>query len=193
MAVNSAAVTVPGRVYVWLGPVGTAAPIDSVVAMGAGWVNVGYTTEDGTRFVPTDPTFEEIRAHQSDWPIRNVQTRDAARIVADLMQLDAPSFTAVMGGGAITQVSAGPPIQYKYTPPTVGGRHNLAACLEAIDGTKHYRWVVPQAFQAEAVELPLEKGSNAQLPLRMTVLGSDAGVSWYLLTDDPAFAIAGAL
>lgn len=193
MAVNSQAVTVPGRVYVWLAPVGTAAPIDSAVALGAGWLNVGYTTEDGTRFVPTDPTFEELRAHQSDWPIRNVQTRDAARIQADMMQLDATAFTAVMGGGAVTQVSAGPPIQYKYVPPAVGGRHNLAAILEAIDGTKHYRWVVPQAFQNDGVEVPLEKGSNAQLPLRMACLGSDTGTSWYLLTDDPAFAMAGAL
>lgn len=190
MTTNRQAVTIPSQLAIWLAEVGTVAPVDEAAALGVGWFHLGYTTEDGTSFVPSDPNFEQRRAHQSNWPVRTVQTADAARIVADLMQLDANALIAVLGGGEVTEVSAG---HYMYEPPDVGGRREFAAIVEGVDGTKRYRWVVPIALQTEGAEWGLEKAAEAQSGLRMDVQGSDVAKPWYLLTNDPAFDPTGTL
>lgn len=184
MATDSNRVTVAGRLRVYLAIVGTAAPADATVALGAAWREVGYTAEDATNFMLSDPGFNEIRAHQADRPIRIVQTTDAAGLEADLEEFSRVNLIAVLGGGTITTVTAG---QYKYSPPAIGGRASTAAILEVTDGTKHYRWVVPRGFQREGVTVNQRKGEAKILPLRLGVQGTDVGDPWYLLTDDPAF------
>lgn len=190
MGTNRDAVTVPGTVEIALAQVGVAAPVDETVALGAGWYVLGFSTEDGTQFVPSDPNFVQRRAHQSDWPVRTIQTSDAARIQADMMQLDANTIVAVLGGGTITVVSPG---HYKYTPPKVGGRKEFAACVTAIDGTKRYRWIVPLVLQTEGATFQLHKGEETQPALRLEVQGSDIADGWYLLSNDPALNPVGTL
>lgn len=187
---NRQAVAVAGNLHVYLAEVGTVAPADEAVALDPDWFDLGYTTEDGTKFVPSDPAFEDLRAHQSSWPVRTIQTTDSARIEADLMQFDANAIVAAMGGGQITTVTAG---HYKYTPPLVGGRREFAAILEVIDGTKRYRIVVPLGFQAEGTEWPFAKGDSDNQSLRLTVHGSDAAVGWYVLSNDPSWSPVGTL
>lgn len=186
MATDSDRITVAGRLRLFLAPVGTAAPADSSAALGAGWREVGFTTEEGTSF-PTSPEFSDVFSHQSDFATRTFQTRDGATVQADLQEWSAENFSAVYGGGEATEVAVG---EYRWDPPGVGGRDSVAAILEAVDGTKRYRWVVPRCFQREGVENGLPKTSEATLPLRLGVQGSDGVLPWYLLTNDPAFAPA---
>lgn len=185
MAGDATRILVPQMARVWLSPVGTAAPADPVIAPAAGWVDVGYFTPDSLQFA-TDPNFEEVQSHQSNFPTRRWQTTDAATISVDLQEWSVANFQAVYGGGTVTEVT-GPPAHFKFSPPAVGARTQTAAMIEVIDGSKHYRLIVPKCEQNSGAELNLQKTSESTLPLRLAVIGSDVGDSWYLITDDPNF------
>ncbi len=194
MATDANKIVVAQMARVWLAPIGTAAPAGPAVVMPTGWREVGLFTPDSLSW-STDPSFEEVRSHQSNYPTRRFQTEDAASVSVDLQEWSAPNFIAVYGGGSVTSVAAvtGPPAipaHYKFSPPGVGGRSGVAACIEIKDGLKNYRRMVPKCEQTEGVEQTFEKTSESTLPLRLAVLGSDVGDPWYDLTDDPAFAPA---
>jgi hypothetical protein len=175
---------------VYLAPVGTAAPVDATTALAAAWKEVGYFTPDSLGW-STDPSFEEVRSHQSNYPTRKFQTEDAATAEVDLQEWSSANFRSVYGGGTVTEITpAMTPPQYKFSPPAIGGRESVAAVIEIIDGSKHYRRVIPRCEQGEGVEQTFEKTSESTLPLRLSVLGADIGDPWYDLTDDPAFAPA---
>ena len=190
---NNIVVAQMARVY--LAPIGTAAPTDPVTAMPTAWREVGLFTPDSLGW-STDPSFEEVRSHQSNYPTRRFQTEDAATVSVDLQEWSGENFKAVYGGGEVITIAADPaatppvPEHYRFSPPGVGGRSGVAACVEIIDGTKHYRRIVPRCEQTEGVEQTFEKTSESTLPLRLSVLGSDVGDPWYDLSDDPAFAPA---
>lgn len=187
---NATQIVVPSRTRVWLAPVGTVAPADATVAMGTGWFSVGLTTEDSLKF-NEEPSFETVKSAQTDYPSRTFQTGDAATIEVDLQQWNAANFRAVFGGGEITEVTpeGGTGAKhYRFAPPRVGGRTEIAAVIEVIDGGKHYRYIVPRAMQMEGVQTDLTKAKEAVLPLRLAVQGGDDSDAWYLVTDDPSFA-----
>lgn len=191
MAGDNTRILVPQMARLYLAPVGTAAPADPIVAPAADWVDVGYFTPDSLAWA-TDPSFEEVQSHQSSYPTRRWQTSDAATIEVDLQEWSEANFQAVFGGGTIVEVpsSVGPPVvaqHFKFSPPAVGARVETAAMIEIIDGTKRYRMIVPKCQQNEGAEISLEKTSESTLPLRLSVIGSDVGDPWYLLTNDEAF------
>jgi hypothetical protein len=188
VAVNANRILVAQVARLYLAPVGTAAPADPVVAPAAAWKEVGYFTPDSLAF-NTDLDFEEVRSHQSDYPTRRFQTEASAAIEVDLQEWSGDNLLAVYGGGTISEVT-GPPLHFKFSPPAIGGRTQTAAMIEVVDGSKHYRTIVPKCEQNEGVEISLEKTDAATLPLRLAVVASDVGDPFYILTDDPAFATA---
>jgi hypothetical protein len=188
MAGNSAQITIAQMARVYLAPVGTAAPADSTAVMATPWRDVGYFTPDSLQFA-TDPSFQEVKSHQSNYSTRRFQDADAASVQVDLQQWNGENFRAVFGGGTITPI-VGTPTQYRFAPPSIGAREQVACIIEIIDGTKHYRRVIPACQQVEGVQQDMQKGQESILPLRLSVIGSDLGDPWYDLTDDPAFAPA---
>lgn len=184
---NSNQILVPSRTRVYLGEVGATVPTDPAADPGAGWFNVGHTTEDSLSF-ETSPEFEEFRSAQSDYAVKKFQTSDAATVQVDLAQWNARNFQAIYGGGTVTVAGAETPNVYKFTPPRIGERTELAALVHVKEGSKDYLYVFPKAAQSEGVAQALNKGATVTLPLRLDVLGGDSTDPWYLLTNDPAFA-----
>lgn len=175
---------------VWLAPVGTVAPAGPTVVMPTGWKDVGLFTPDSLQW-STDPQFEEARSHQSNYPTRRWQTEDAATLEVDLQEWSGDNFKAVFGGGTITEVSVtGPPAYtyYKFSPPAVGARVSVSACIELADGARHLRRIIPVCEQTEGVEQSFNKTQESTLPLRLSVIGSDVGDPWYDVSDIPEFA-----
>ena len=182
---NSQAVLIAGRAYLYLAPTGTSEPTDITTAMSAvdaAWVPAGLFTPDSLAFT-TEPQFEEVNSHQSDFPVRRFQTSDSATLAVDLQEWNADNIVAVFGGGSVSDEGGG---VYRYNAPLLGTRTEVAAVVEVVDGTKNYRWVFPRCLQIEGVDVQLNKGQEARLPLRLAVLGGDATSPFYFLTDDPA-------
>lgn len=189
MAGNKNRITIPGRLRLWLADGTADAPADATTAMPTGWWDVGLTDEDGSSFA-TDPSFGEVRSHQSDYPTRKFVEGKSGRVEVNLQEWSADNFRAVHGGGEVTVIDPPTvPPTYKFVPGE-GVPDSLQACLEVVDGTKHYRYVIPAGSQGEGVEQDLAKAGASTLPFRLDVEGQDGVPPWYLLTDDPAFAPA---
>ncbi|MBM0201919.1 hypothetical protein JNW90_01450 [Micromonospora sp. STR1s_5] len=174
------------RVKLWLGPTGSTVPTGLEAPTG-GILPVGLTNPESCRF-RTSPEFEPVNAHQSDFPVKILQTGDAAGMDVDLLEWTGANFKSVYGGGAISAVSGGPPNLYKFTPPGFGDRDEVLAILDVFDGAKTYRFIAPRVFNQSEVELELNKTPETKLPLRLTILGGDDVDAWYMLTNDASFA-----
>jgi hypothetical protein len=187
MALNKARIRVAQMARVYLAPVGTAAPVDATAAPDPAWREVGFFTPDSLQWA-TAPKFDEVRSHQSNWPTRIFQTEDAATLQVNLQEWSADNFRAVYGGGTVTAITpATTPPQYRFAPPQIGAREEVAAMIEIIDGDIHHRRIIPVCQQHEGVTQNLQKAKESDLPLRLTIIGSDLGDPWYDLSDDPAF------
>lgn len=192
MSTDPTRIVIAGRAHVYLATLGTVAPADSSVALGVGWAEVGLTTEDSLAF-NTNPTFGQVRSHQSDYPTRTFQQADEAHLEVDLQEFSGDNLVAVFGGGTVEEITApvgGTPGEYKYTPPAIGGRSNVACIAEVIDGAKRYRFVIPNCFQDAGVSMKLQKRAETALPLRLAVIGTDSTDPWYVLSNDPAIPLA---
>lgn len=193
MTTDNTRIVIAGVARIHLAPVGTAAPADAVTTPAVGWREVGLTTQDSLTF-STSPTFGQVRSHQSGFPTRNFQQTDGARVDVDLQEFSGANIIAVHGGGVLTTVtppSVGPPAvagNYKYTPPAVGGRTNVACLATVVDGTKAYRYVIPVCFQDAGVTEKLQKQAETTLPLRLQIIGSDVVDPYYILTNDPSWS-----
>ncbi|MEU4703397.1 hypothetical protein [Nonomuraea dietziae] len=165
----------------YLAPVGTTAPEGPAAAMPAGWKNVGMFTPDSLQW-SGDPEFQEQEAHQSPYPVKVWQTKDAASLEVELLEWSADNFKAVYGGGSIEKVTpagGGVAEYYKYVPPAIGTRTEVAAVLELGDGTRRMRRIIPRCMQREGVQHEMGRDAAATLPLNLSVLGSDVGSAFY--------------
>jgi len=183
MTMDNTQFLLPNRIYIFLAPLGTAAPTGVDDAPAAGWVNVGYTAPDSLSF-STEPEFQPVETAQSDYPAMQYQTSESGSVSAVLKQWNKHNLRSVFGGGTVTSDEAG---VFKFVPPKIGGREEVALMTHAQYGDKKYRFVYPRAMQMEGVQLDLHKGGESTLPLSMGILGSDLLDPWYLITNDPAF------
>jgi hypothetical protein len=182
MSTDPSQIVVPQLAYVWLAPLGTTAPDGPAVTMPTGWKNVGLFTPDSLNWA-TDPNFESVQSHQSYYPTRRFQTTDTATIEVDLQQWNVSNLQFVYGGGTVATVTPSGGVAYtKFTPPAVGSRTTVAACLEIIDGTFHHRRIVPKCQQTSGVTQAFNRTSETVLPLRLSILGGDVGDPWYDVT-----------
>lgn len=189
MATDTTRIFVPQMARVYLAAVGTTAPDGPNAALDPLWREVGLFTPDSLQWA-TDPTFEEVRSHQSNYPTLRFQTQDAATTEVDLQEWSATNFAAVFGGGTIIAVDPTIPgvPYYKFSPPSLTGRTTVAVIIHLEFGAYHHRRIIPRAQQVEGVTQSFNKTAESTLPLRLSVLGGDVGDPWYDLTDLPAFA-----
>lgn len=184
MAGNKARITIPGRVRLYIDRTGVAPiPADESVALNAAFVDVGFTQPEGTSFAVG---FEQlaVMSHQSDYATRKGITGRSGRITLNMQEWSGQNLAVASGGGTVTEVSTG---HFKFVPPE-GNNESVQAILQVEDGTKKYRYIVPQATVGEGIEIPLNKTAESILPLTLDVEGQDGVPPWYLLTNDPAFA-----
>ena len=176
-------VAATGRVYT--APVGTAAPADESVALAAAWIDLGYTTEDGVTLTPEWET-EEVRAWQARQPIRRIRVSETAGVSFTMMQWNINTVPFGFGGGTITVPTAG---KYKFTPSSTGATDERALIVQWQDGTKDYRLVIPKGEVGSLGDVSLNRQGTANLEVQFGVVGTDGSDPWYLLTDDPNFAV----
>lgn len=188
MATDSDRILVAGMARLYLAPVGSLFPTKSNDPLDAAWVEAGFFTDDSLGF-ETEPKFYDVMSHQANYPTRKVQTEDAATLSVDLQEWSEVNLRAAFGGGSVVAI-VGTPTQYKFSPPAIGGREEVAAIAELVDGGKQYRLCLPKAMQTGNVKVDLQKKKESLLPLALAVLGSDAGDPWYLLTNDTALTPA---
>lgn len=180
---DSLVVASNGQVYV--GAVGATLPTtpDSTLSA-ADWKGLGYVTEDGVS-LSVSPNIEEFMAWQSRQPVRRELTAQEVQVSFSLEQWNEDTLPFAFGGD-ITDLGGG---DYRFDLLADGDPiDERALIIDAVDGSKNYRWVFPKGNVTDAVETTFQRSSLSVLPVTFKALQGDTERAAYMLTNDPAFA-----
>jgi hypothetical protein len=170
-----------GKVFV--APVGTPEPNTPTEALNAAYKDLGYISEDGIT-ASFGVSIEDIMSFQSLLPVRKVVTGRTADIGFTMREWSAETFSLALGGGSFDS-SGG---NYLFYPPANDeALAENAVIIEWNDGTKNYRLIIRRAIIADSVETQLVRNAAADLPISLSVMGSEDTDAWYLFTNDAAF------
>lgn len=181
MPVDPNEIVVAGNGRIFVAPVGTAAPTDTATAWPAGWVDLGYATEDGVT-ISKGRDVTEVRVWQSRLAVRRFVTSETLDVSFSLVQWNADTIPLAFGGGDV--VTAGG--VSTYTPPESGALDERAVGIEWVDGDRVHRLVLERSMVSDAVETNLNATSPAELPITMSALAVAGGLGWSLIFDEAA-------
>ncbi len=165
---------------VWVAPTGTAFPVSPSSAPGAGWVDLGFLTDDGIE-ISNSIESSGVGAWQTDGEIRSNVSSRGLRIEFTLRQWT--SATLEMGlGGSVT--GTGP---FVFAPPT--DRKERSMLVRWADGTRRFDLRLAAVVAADLSSVRLRNDTIADLAVAVSALdgGFSTASPWDLITDDIAF------
>lgn len=154
--------------------------------LAAGWVDLGYTTEEGPRLA-FGRDITDINVWQSFFPARQIVTGKPTQVEFDLRQWNSDTFGVAMGGVVVSTSGGGVMVE----PEDDAFLDTRQLIVYAEDGDKHYAWVFRRVQNTKELGFPFARTDESALPIGMKVLGAGNDKAWYMLTDDPAFPADG--
>lgn len=137
MARTSSEVRVAGSGDVYLAPIGTTVPTDTVAPWAAAWKNLGYV-KSGFTYTPT-LSQTDINTWQATEQIRLITTGVTREFTFVLQQTNMTTMSLALGGAIITNGTAG---AYTWTLPDPSVVQEYAFGFEWLDGATKSRWIV---------------------------------------------------
>ena len=180
MANDAGKIVVGANGAVYVAAVGATGPTDATTTLNASWVELGYVSENGVQVTPSQAV-TPIMAWQSAYPIRRiVTTRD---LVLDfvLREFNESSLPLAMGGGTLTEVSAG---VFTFTPPDAGDVDFRAMVVDWNDDTRDYRLYIPNGQVLDLGAFSLSRTAPAELPIKFGLNAAGSTTPWTLFSDD---------
>jgi hypothetical protein len=188
MAKDASKVRVALTGSIWTGDEGATLPTTISAAPGAGFTELGYTTEDGVTFT-FGREVENLMGWQSTDPLRVLVTEEPKGVEFTLRQLERATFLNSFGGTITEPDSVGFPGEYEWTPPAPGTMPVKVLIVEFDDADIKYRWIFRRAQDQAEREMQLMRTEAVNIPANYTVLA--ASPQWgKVQSDDPAFAPA---
>ncbi len=184
MAIDSDQILVAGGGRVLVAPTGTAAPTDTTAAWNAAFKDLGYTSEDGVILRP-NLTAVDINAWQSMEPVRRTVTGRGMTVAFTLLQLTREALLIAFNGGAFTGTD---PII--YAPGTAGSIYERMLGVEAVDGAKIVRLVIPRVEISDVGDIAFNKNGAVGIPLTLAMLGTTGAASFSIIADADAIEAA---
>lgn len=167
---------------VWVASTSAQAPTTAGTALGGGWTDLGFVSEDGATFTQ-GMDITDIGAWQSFFPVRRIITARSVQVAFALREWKEATLEFALGGTVAANSD-----EFKYTPPDPEDFDQRSLCLEWADGTKAYRLYIPVGIVSEAVETTLARTAAADLPVTFAASDPGAGKSIYtLFIDDSNF------
>lgn len=141
MALDSSNVRVAITGAIYVAPTSTTAPTDASTALDAGFIDLGYVSEDGVTKA-TDRSTNDIIAWQNAAKVRTVVTDSGVSFQFVLIE------TTVAGVGLYTGATVDPTTgKVSVDPGATGGRKSFV--FDVIDGTKVRRIYVAEGEVSE--------------------------------------------
>jgi len=131
LTANNVVVGVTGAVYA--GPTATAAPTSASSALAAGFVDLGYVSEDGVTITP-DRSTASVRAWQNADLIRESVTESTLTYKFMLLESSAAVMATYFGTAAVSGKTA-------YSPSSTGGKQSFV--IHIVDGATKHRHYIP--------------------------------------------------
>lgn len=186
MSKSSDQIVIGANGTVYVAPVGTTEPADISAAWPAGWVDLGFTSEDGVKFKDAK-TVESIPVWQLFYPARRVISERDFSVEFALRQFSGSQVEFAFGGGTVSEDDPG---KYRYTPPNPETIDDLALGIEWLDGENTFRLIIPRGLVSEDVESQLARATAVDLPITFSIIGEAEVDPWYLLSDLEGFVEA---
>lgn len=163
MALVADNVFVAGTGGVYVGAKGTTGPTSATASIPSGFTTVGFLHDDGITFNPNEEV-KDIKAFQNALIVRKVVTRDEYEFEFTMLETNATTVglffkDAAFTGGAIT----------------AGNRDHRAFILDAVDGDKMSRWVLPDAEVTKRGNVTWKNDDAALYKVTITAYPSSAG------------------
>lgn len=168
---------------VWVAPAGTAAPTDSIVAMGAvnaSWINLGYVTEDGVTMNPS-VNVKDINAWQSAAPVVTTLNTVGLDFKFTLMQTTQEVLGIYLFGATTTIVGNTAKIVIPSSPSLL----SKSLVLEWVDqyGYKN-RVYVPTCIVSDHDAVKLQRTEATEYGLTLRAQDTN-GVLATMFSNDP--------
>ena len=152
MALNAPLVRVAITGEVSVAPTGSTAPTSSTASLDAAFIGLGYVGEDGVTVTPNDST-DAVRAWQNAARVRTVRTEQDWTFKFKLIETKGKTV-GLYFRSTVAVVSAG---QWSLVPDSVNPDPR-AFVIDVIDGSKHYRYYIPNGEVTERSELTNDSG-----------------------------------
>lgn len=169
-------------------PLGTTLPTDETTVPGAGFVKLGYVSEDGIES-QGERTTESVKDWNADI-IAQLQTEHSVRFGLTLYNyFDPDVLKEVFGEGNVTvtpaTASTGTKIKIEETGSVLPRR---AWIFDMAHETKKFRIVLPDAKISEVSENPFQVGQLLAFPIVIDAFPDATGRKAYRYLDDGVFA-----
>ena len=154
-------------------PAATALPTNSTTALAAGYLEVGYISEDGiTQSISSDVT--DIKAWQNGDVVRKVQTSHDLTYQFTMIETSAESLKVYYADAdaSLTAVEV-----------TGGQSPREVWVLEVADGVNDIRIVLPDAQVTERGDVSYKNDEAIAYPVTITAYPDSSGVKAYIYMD----------
>lgn len=181
---NNVVVAASGKIYA--GPTSTPAPTNFTTALNAGFLEMGFVSEEGATFTE-GRDITDISAWQSFYPLRKIITGRTVSVSFALREFNKRAIEFALGG-TVSINSA----EWKYVPPVPDALSAKSFVMEWTDSfpiAKGYRLYIPVCIVTEAVESTLSRTAAADLPITIEATDPGTGTNIYtLFTNDLSFS-----
>lgn len=162
---DNAIVGTANSVGIYMAPVGTAAPVDTTSAWGAGWETAGYIHEDGiTLAIETES--ESLKAWQSKSPLRTVITGKELTVEFNMLEITPRTMGVFFDEDAPT----GSDDAFTMNVTSEGKAKNYAIGIDTRDGDNVLRYIFPKASLSENGEVTIAAAEFQGFPVTLKAM-----------------------
>lgn len=163
MALNDAAVYVPGTGHIYIAPASTAKPAN-LVTPATPWAELGHTSRDDGLTLTRDGGDSEVLGTWQNSALRERRDPTTWAITMQLQQVDNTALEMYFGGGDIDTEGI-------FGVPNVEATTEKALYVRIIDGAKEVGLYVPKVSIAADDDMQVDVEGFLSFPIRCTVLG----------------------
>jgi hypothetical protein len=170
MAHTSSEVRVAGSGDVYLAPIGSTVPADTVAPWAAAWKQLGFI-QTGFTYTPTYTT-TDINTWQALEPVRLIAASVTREFTFTLQQTNMTTFSLALGGAVITNGTAG---AYTWTLNNAANVQEYAFGFEWSDGVTKSRWVVERGALTALTPITFSRTAEVGYAISMRALVPTTG------------------
>lgn len=184
MALDASEVVIAGSGHVYVADEGTAAPAAAIPfgAPGAGWRELGYTTDDGVTWARSRQS-DGLPVWQSYQPVRTITTGADETISFVLRQFSPDNAIEALGGGTFVMGDTDTPGVLTLPDPSDVAVRTLL--VDAIDGDNVFRTIWQRVQVGGDFETNFQSGDSMNLPIEFSGLAGTTNP--VIQSDHPAW------
>jgi hypothetical protein len=165
---------------IYVAPVGTAPPTDTITAWAAPWQILGYASDDGPT-IGQSTDVNELIPWQSAVPLRTVVTKRAVTVHFILWQINEQTL-AMYFDQPVPVATAG---AFSMDVLSAGAQQLYAIGIDTADGANCMRVIFPRASLSDAGDMQIKRGEAVPLDCKLSALDS-GGVLAHVLVGPSA-------